>query len=282
MKALIVAACDRGYFDLLRGLVLSIRDKPEGRDAALGFIDVGLLPEQRDWVSRQGAKIADGRWRFGAAVETEKLPRQLQALTCRAHLPDYFPGFDVYLWLDSDTWVQDWTCVELYFRAAADGALAITPEVDRTYDSLFAHAKSHQQARQEKWTAAFGAEVADRYYRSPSLNAGIFALSAMSRVWPLYRRYLDVALENGVTMFSEQLSLCRAAFELGNNALLPARCNWMCLYSEPRFDRSRGLFVEPAPPFQTIGIVHLAGAWKRRDYLAKGLLYRRGAYLREP
>ena len=98
----------------------------------------------------------------------------------------------------------------------------------------------------------------------------------------MYRRYLDVALENGVTMFAEQLSLCRAAFEHGNNALLPARCNWMGLYSEPRFDRGRGLFVEPAPPFQTIGILHLAGQWKRRNYLAKGLLYRRGAYLREP
>lgn len=281
MKAIIVTAADKAYFNLLWGLVRSIRDKPEGRDAEVGFIDVGLMPSQRDWMARQGVKIADGRWDFGAAIETDKLPRHLQALTCRAYLPQYFPGFDVYLWLDTDTWVQVWECLEWYLRAAAGGALAITPEVDRTYASLFGLAKAHQDARLERWTTAFGPEVAEEYYRAPSFNAGVFALAAESPVFDRFRQHLDTALTNGLTMFADQIALNRAAFDLGGAVLLPAYCNWMCLYSEPRFDDRRGVFVEPAPPFQTLGILHLAGRWKRMDYVAKGLLYRRGAYLRE-
>lgn len=281
MKAILVTACDAGFFDLFRGLILSIREKPQGCDMPLGCIDIGLGPSQRDWAGRQGVTVEDGRWDVSAPIDTGKLPQTLQALTCRPYLPAYFPGFDVYLWIDADTWVQEWRCIAWYLQAAAGGALAITPEVDRSYNSLFEDALGHLTKRREIWTKAFGAEVAEKYHRSPPLNAGVFALSAANPIWERFRTYLDVALGNGVTTFADQVALCRTAWEFGTNAPLPAICNWMCLFAEPRFDPKRGVFTEPAPPYATLGILHLAGAWKRREYVKKGLLYRRGAYLNE-
>lgn len=59
MTATIVSASDAAYFDLLKGLVSSIRDKPEGADVALSILDVGLDSAQRHWLTERGATIAE-------------------------------------------------------------------------------------------------------------------------------------------------------------------------------------------------------------------------------
>ena len=62
MSATIVSASDAVYFDLLKGLVLSIREKPDGADIALSILDVGLNSAQSAWLSGQGATIVVPDW----------------------------------------------------------------------------------------------------------------------------------------------------------------------------------------------------------------------------
>jgi len=64
VTATIVSASDAAYFDLLKGLVLSIRDKPQGAGVSISILDVGLNGEQRDWLADQGAVIVEPGWDF--------------------------------------------------------------------------------------------------------------------------------------------------------------------------------------------------------------------------
>ena len=38
-----------------------------------------------------------------------------------------------YLWIDCDAWVQEWNCIELYFRACNNGKLGITQTMGPGY-----------------------------------------------------------------------------------------------------------------------------------------------------
>ena len=48
-------------------------------------------------------------------------------------MPKYFPGYKKYLWIDCDAWVQDWSSVELYFKACESGKLGITQTMGPGY-----------------------------------------------------------------------------------------------------------------------------------------------------
>ena len=57
----------------------------------------------------------------------------LKSQVSRAFLPNYFPEFDKYLWIDCDAWVNDWKSVELYFKACDNGKLGITQTLGPGY-----------------------------------------------------------------------------------------------------------------------------------------------------
>ena len=44
---------------------------------------------------------------------------------------------------------------------------------------------------------------------------------------------------------------------------LPSRCNWPVHHATPAWDAERQLFVEPAMPYETLGILHLTIYTKR-------------------
>ena len=111
MSATIVSASDAVYFDLLKGLVLSIREKPDGADIALSILDVGLDSAQSAWLAGQGATIVVPDWHFNVPAAMNA-PSHFRALLARPFLPRYFPGHDVYLQIDSDAWVQDWSAID--------------------------------------------------------------------------------------------------------------------------------------------------------------------------
>ncbi len=271
MTATIVSASDAAYFDLLKGLVCSIRDKPEGRDIALSILDVGLDSSQRHWLADQGAAIAEPGWDFEIPASMNA-PSHFRALLARPFLRRYFPGHDIYLHIDSDAWVQDWSAVDIYLAAAADGLLAITPQVDRAYNTNFKRPRRYrrtQNYKSFKWS--YGWLTADRLARNPILNCGVFALPADGPHWDLWAAAIRRALTRRTLRsrrgwpdlnfkLIEQTAMNYVVFgDKPPATFLPAWCNWFCAHAAPKFDRTRGLLVEPHAPYRPIGIVHLAG-----------------------
>lgn len=255
---LIVSAADSTYFPLLRDMVLSVQELRA--DAAMGILDVGLEPEQRGWLAPRIAHLVEPPWDIEFPGR-ERTPQARKAQFARPFLPRHFPGYETYLWIDADAWVQDWRAVELYVEAASAGSLAITPEIDRAYKRHYKRPKLFGFTLAWKnYREAFGWRAADRLGRNPIVNCGVFALRTDAPHWDAWARLIAQVAQRTRFFFVEQTALNYLIFaEHAPVDFLPAYCNWMPGDAAPAFDRGRGVFVEPYSPHEVIGVMHLAG-----------------------
>lgn len=233
---------------------------------ALGILDCGLTEEQRGWLATQGAISVTPDWDFDFPARA-KLKDGYKALTARPFLPRYFPGFDLYFWIDADCWVQQGDALALFQRAARTGALAVAPEIHRSMRH-YRHAwKEFSTVNGAAYEAAFGQETAERLIRYPLINAGVFALRADAPHWQGWADLLGDALQRSADM-TDQITLNVLVYDHGFACEpLPSRCNWPVHHATPAWDAERGLFVEPAMPYEPLGILHLTIHTKRLETL---------------
>jgi hypothetical protein len=265
----VVSAADAGYFDLLRGLVLSLQQGSQSRLLALSILDLGMSPEQKQWLEAGGAVVVDPGWDVDFA-QRDRAPAYYKAMTARPYLPKHFPGHDVYLWIDADAWVQDDSVLDIFQSGARRGKLAIVPELDRGYWTIHKRPKSWGQ-NQKAYAFAYGLAAGYRLGRTAILNSGAFALAGNAPHWRLWSEALARALNRrrigGIGgrysrrfHVMEQTALNYVVYaEHAPATFLPAYCNWFCGKGTPMYDPERRLLVEPHEPHRPIGIVHLAG-----------------------
>src|SRR4029077_13016187 len=104
----IVFSCDEAYAFLARGLVLSLAKAGFPNDKiAVVLIDIGCEIETLSWMKECGIQIVP----FDPALIPRKImsvirPAQ-RAQVVRPWLPELLPQFQHFVWLDSDTWVQN-------------------------------------------------------------------------------------------------------------------------------------------------------------------------------
>ena len=255
---IIVTGADSGYFPLLHDTVASVR----ALDAAvpLGVLDLGLKDDERACLSGMAVQIVRPGWDVEFPGR-DRMPNTFKAQVARPFLPRHFPGYAMYLWLDADTWLQDWRAVELYRAAAGRDQLAISLEIDRAYKRHYKRPKMFGATLPWKtYREAFGWRVADRLGRNPFANVGVFALHAGAPHWDAWARVMTRVLQRTRFFFVEQIALNYVIFAEGLPAnFLPAYCNWAVGDAVPKFDAARGLFVEPYAPHEVIGVFHLAG-----------------------
>lgn len=260
MRTLVVTGANEGFMPLLRGLIESL-DQWEPRPFTdLACFDLGLAPESRDWVARYATHVVEPGWDLPVDDDLRREKPHLRALTARPFLPRYFPGYDVYLWIDADVWVQQRFALEWYFAVAARGSLAVAPEVDRAYrqtPDFVAWRVNHLQA-------CFGEEAGERARWDTYFNAGVFALRADAPHWVLWEKWFRAGLETTRGRFCcDQSALNHAVWtERLPVSPMPALCNWLCHLALPGFNPARGNFCEPAVPWHPIGILHLTANTK--------------------
>jgi len=262
--AIAITGGDAAYFDLMRDCIGSLRATKEGRTLALGVLDCGLTTEQRDWCEAQGATLAAPGWDFDFPGRA-RLKDGYKALTARPFLPRYFPGHDIYLWIDGDCWVQQGDALELFVKAARSGALAVAPEIHRSMRH-YKHAWGEfSTINGAAYAAAFGQATAERLIRYPLINAGVFALKADAPHWAGWGDLLGEALQRSTDM-TDQIALNVLVYDKGfAHEPLPSRCNWPVHHATPAWDAARKLFVEPAMPHDPLGILHLTIYTKRLE-----------------
>ncbi|MGE0700390.1 MAG: hypothetical protein AB7O57_14935 [Hyphomicrobiaceae bacterium] len=262
MKAsILVTGGDSAYFPLMREMIGSVRSHPAAAGIALGVLDCGLAAAEVDWCRGQGAAVVEPSWDVALRPDLP-VPPSFRALTARPYLRRYFPGFDTYLWLDADVWVQDWRAAELLMTAAHLGDIAIVPEMHRSYRNFRDTRDDFEQANGRGYADAFGSETAHRLIRMPLNNAGVFAIASGSRTWDVWAAVLDEAARRSVNMI-DQIALNVAIYDRGlREARLPATCNWIAHLATPAWDPGRNLLVEPDPPYEPIGILHMTLATK--------------------
>ena len=270
---IMVTAADADFFPMLQGLLHSFGRQVSRGSFAISVIDLGLTKEQIAALDREGVTV----WPIDRTVLASLAPSlDLAAMTapqlsllCRAYLPQIFPHYDVYLWLDADMWVQTPDAIALYLRGAAKGALAITAESDRSYDfpdggidqlRFFLGRPWIKHWLYKKGAPIYGRKVGRALMRYRTLNAGAFALRGDAPHWSHWQRSITTAIHKGFASICDQISLNHAVYTEGLAVQsLPATCNWLCKRRMPALDRETGLLVEPALPHQAIGIIHFTG-----------------------
>jgi len=270
-KNVIVSLADANYFPLLEELIDSIKRFKESKDVAICILDVGLTDEQKKILLNKVDEIKLAEWDIEVPQSKVKGKDWLKSQVSRAFLPKYFPNYEKYLWIDSDAWVNDWNCIELYFKACEYGKLGITQTLGPGYKitskvnwliGKFAIIKSQNFKHAVK--SKIGYNKARKLAFAPHINIGVFSLEKNSEVWKTWQKNLEKTLKAGNIFGSEGLAINMSVYiDDVDTEYLPLNCNWITSNLLPKYDEQQKTFVEPYLPNYKIGIMHLAaGIWK--------------------
>ena len=266
----IVSLADANYFPLLEELVDSIKRFKESENISICILDAGLTDSQKNLLLKKVDEIKTAEWDIEVPAYKVKGKEWLKSQVSRAFLPKYFPNYDKYLWIDCDAWVNDWSSVELYFRACDNGKLGITQTIGPGYKitskvnwliGKLAIIKSQNFKHAIKSNVPYN--KARKLAFAPHINIGVFSLEKNSPGWKIWQDNLKLTLKAGNIFGSEGLAINMSVYidEL-KTEFLPLNCNWITSNLLPKFDQNKKTFVEPYLPNYKIGIIHLAaGIW---------------------
>ena len=270
-KNVIVSLADANYFPLLNELVDSIKSFNESKNVSICILDAGLTDDQKEILLKKVDEIKSAEWDIEVPGYKVKGKEWLKSQVSRAFLPKYFPDYEKYLWIDCDAWVNDWECIELYFKACDNGKLGITQTIGPGYkitsrvNWLFGKlAIIKSQNFKHAVKSKLGYERARKLAFAPHINIGVFSLEKNSEGWKSWQKNLEETLRAGNIFGSEGLAINMSVY-LDNleTEFLPLNCNWITSNLLPKYDEDNNTFVEPYLPNYKIGIIHLAaGIWK--------------------
>ena len=267
----IVSLADANYFDLLNELIDSIKSFKESENIAICVLDAGLTENQKNLLKNKVDEIKKAEWDISVPSHKVKNKEWLKSQVSRAFLPRYFPKYEKYLWIDCDAWVQDWSSVDLYFKACENGKLGITQTMGPGYkimskvNWLFGKiAIIKSQNFKHAISSKIGIEKARKLAFAPHVNIGVFSLEKDSSCWNNWQNNLNKTLSAGNIFGSEGLAINMSIYiDEVETEFLPLNCNWIASNLLPKFDENLKKFVEPYLPNYKIGIMHLAaGIWK--------------------
>ena len=267
----IVSLADANYFNLLNELIDSIKSFKESENIAICVLDAGLTENQKNLLKNKVDEIKKAEWDISVPSHKVKNKEWLKSQVSRAFLPRYFPKYEKYLWIDCDAWVQDWSSVDLYFKACENGKLGITQTMGPGYkimskvNWLFGKiAIIKSQNFKHAISSKIGIEKARKLAFAPHVNIGVFSLEKDSSCWNNWQNNLNKTLSAGNIFGSEGLAINMSIYiDEVETEFLPLNCNWIASNLLPKFDENLKIFVEPYLPNYKIGIMHLAaGIWK--------------------
>ena len=270
-KNVIVTLADANYFELLNELIQSIKQFKESKNTAICVLDAGLTENQKKDLENKVDKVKSAEWDIEVPEFKVKGREWLKSQVSRAFLPKYFSNYEKYLWIDCDAWVNDWKCIELYFKACDDNKLGITQTIGAGYKItskvswLFGRlAIIKSQNFKHAIKSNIGYAKARKLAFAPHINIGAFSLEKNSPIWSTWQKNLYQTLKSGDIFGSEQLAINMSVYiDEVDTEFLPLNCNWLTSNLLPKFDEKNNTFVEPYLPHYKIGIIHLAaGIWK--------------------
>jgi len=270
-KNVIVSLADANYFPLLEELINSIKKNKQSENIAICILDAGLTEDQKKILLKKVDEIKKAEWDIQVPANKIKGKEWLKSQVSRAFLPKYFPDYEKYLWIDCDAWVNDWNCVELYFKACDNGKLGITQSIGPGYKitskvnwifGKLALIKSQNFKHAIKSKIPYS--KARKLAFAPHINIGVFSLEKNSPGWKSWQKNLEQTLKAGNIFGSEGLAINISVYiDDLDTEFLPLNCNWLTSNLLPKYDEKKETFVEPYLPNYKIGIMHLAaGIWK--------------------
>lgn len=265
MKNLIVSSADEKYAHLLIELYNSIKKNLDKYDFAI--FDCGLELNTKNYFKDKNIQIVIPDWEYEIPFYKIRGRDNLKIQFSRFFMDKYFPGYENYIWLDSDTWINCMETFELYLKGSNNLGFSITPQVDRSYKKLIdikwllgGIPKKINSINYKNISKSISLELGKKLAGYYTLNAGCFAYNIKFEGLANLRKNLKLASIKGRVFGSDQVALALTHHEDGIDfELLPAYCNWLCKTKIPKYSLKLNLFVEPYLPNHNIGVMHLAG-----------------------
>jgi hypothetical protein len=262
IRILAISSADAGYFGLLRDMVLSVKQQQGLPALEFAFFDLGLTEPQLQWLRGHSDRILTPRTHFD--LPESSVSPLLRAFLVRPFLPSYAPGFDIYLWIDADIWLQSPDALLAMITGAEQRGMAIAHENEVGYQF---------RPRVFLWTAkhfliGYGPLRGAWLMSRPHLNAGIFAIARDAPHWKAWADRYRVAIERtGCLTPHDQFALNQAIYQGRlDAAILPASTNWICDLGAPMWNDDAEAFCEPYAPYRVLSALHLAGPAKRTRF----------------
>jgi hypothetical protein len=267
VRVIIVSASDARFMPFLQALIATLPTRLDDHRLSLGCLDLGLTEEDRAWLAARGWECVKPDTHLGVPLAAHSAVDR--SYLARPFLPTYFPGHDVYVWIDSDLWLQSPQVLQAYVDGALAEGMAVTHEREASY---------RLQLWLYGWTAkhfmlGLGASAAAALMLRPHLNAGFFAIHANAPHWRAWASsYADAIRRTGALFPYDQFALNHAIYGSGlgrprlPTRILPPGNNWICDRGIPMWNDDTGRFCMPRAPYETIGAMHLAGPAKRTRY----------------
>ena len=225
-KNLIVSSSDENYSHLLKELYFSTINL-NGYDFAV--LDCGLSEDSKEFFKQKNVQVLECKWDIDVPSYKVRGREYLKAQFSRFFLDLYFPGYENYIWMDSDTWIACPDTFDYYIQGSN-----ISKSISK--------------------------DLAKKYAGHYTLNAGCFAYNKKFDGMKTIKKNLNNASRKGRLFGSDQVALAISLFEDNLDfELLPSYCNWLCEHHMPKFSIDKNTFVEPYIPNHNIGVMHLAG-----------------------
>jgi lipopolysaccharide biosynthesis glycosyltransferase len=271
MKVVLVSAADATFWPYLSGMLASIEAGVKRDGIEVGILDLGLSTVELARLERFGAVVVRPAWDYDLTHFSIPAKETFKAMTARPHLPRYFPGYDVYVWIDADAWVQDWGAIPVLITGASEGQFAAVAESHDAYkkrDDWIKTAPNTWVIYYQYVRKSLGTDVASQIMKHATLNSGVFAAQADAPHWSCWDACLNGALKrlDRPFKFVEQLALNVVAYhERLEVHWLPSKYNWVCHKALPMLSPTKGKLIDPSPPHDELGIIHLVGRSKRQS-----------------
>jgi hypothetical protein len=262
---ILISGCDSNYFPMLLEWIHSVRRFPQSAEFDIGIMNTGLTDEQVKTLKPLVTSIITPDWPCPLPDWKIRGREYLKSCVCRPFIPQLFKGYKTYMWMDADTWVQDWRAIDLFIEGASRKKITLTGQVDRAYP----------RAVRVKWLGTWPWKVRSFYF-SNALNAfnfktakallahhvllaGAFAMDKDAPHWQRWQELAIQAMTKGKIFTAEQTSLGKLCYLEGYEyEILPSWAHWLCEF-KPLWDEKSEQFVEPYLPHLPIGILHISG-----------------------
>lgn len=266
-KHAFVTGADANYFPMMIEWIQSLRRFPGSDEFDICVMNTGLTDDQVKRLEPLVTTIIAPEWPCEISPRKIRGREFLKSCICRPFINEIFPGYDLYFWMDADTWVQGWEGIQLFMEAAQKKRIALTCSIDRAYPKsmrvkfrgiLPPKVRSFYSSNAKK---AFNKRMAEFLFPKHQLLAGGFCLHKDAPHWKKWQEIIVKILQkpraNAFT--AEQLALGVMIYvdELPVE-ILPAWTHWLCEH-KPLWDQEQQVFVEPFVPHEQISILHLSG-----------------------
>ena len=268
-KNLIVSTADKNYEHLLLELYES-QSTLENYDFAV--LDCGISEKCKNFLTEKNIQFVKPKWEVELPSFKIRGREYLKSSFSKFYMQEYFPGYENYIWLDSDTWINCEKTFGLYELGAEKKGFAVCPQVDRASPSLlnikwlFNFPIKINSINFKNISRSGSKKLGKKYAGFYTLNGGCFSYNSKYVDIKIIRKNLVNFSKKGRIFGTDQVALALSMFEDRLEfELLPSYCNWICEHHMPIYCEEKNKFLEPYLPHNNIAVIHLAGLENERQ-----------------